>query len=248
MNGVDFVIPMAGLSRRFARAGYDIPKYMLEVSGRTLFEHSLSSLPLDLPGRAVFIGLAEHASRFGLRAFVEEKMRVLAPGKPWELLLLDAPTRGQAESVLAAEGAVEPGSGIAIFNIDTAFSSPGLGPRLSDPALRLDGVIGGFRLKEGDAKWSFAEAGPDGVVRRTAEKEQISDNALTGLYHFSRAADFFSEARRQIAAGSSRLGEFYVAPMYNALIAAGGRFVLDMAESVTPLGTPEDLERAREAS
>ncbi|EOA0230274.1 capsular biosynthesis protein, partial [Escherichia coli] len=34
------VIPMAGLSSRFKKAGYVKPKYMLEAHGKTLFSHS----------------------------------------------------------------------------------------------------------------------------------------------------------------------------------------------------------------
>ena len=37
------VIPMAGASRRFTEAGYDLPKYMLEAHGKSLFRHSVES-------------------------------------------------------------------------------------------------------------------------------------------------------------------------------------------------------------
>ena len=37
------VIPMAGLSQPFTRAGYDRPKYMLEAHGRTLFDQAVLS-------------------------------------------------------------------------------------------------------------------------------------------------------------------------------------------------------------
>ena len=37
------VIPMAGMSSRFFKAGYTKPKYMLEAHGQTLFEHSVQS-------------------------------------------------------------------------------------------------------------------------------------------------------------------------------------------------------------
>lgn len=245
MDKVNFVITMAGLARRFAEAGWRAPKYMLEAGGRSLFEHSLGSLPLGLPGKVVLVALAGHEREFGVRGFVEERMRALAPGKSWELVLLDAPTRGQAETALAAEAVVSAGEGLAICNIDTAFRSPTLEGRLRDPRARLDGVLGSFRLDGTDDKWSFAETGPNGRVTRTAEKERISSDALTGFYHFSRAADFFGAARAQIAAGAAVRGEFYVAPVYNPLIAAGGKFVLDAALELVPLGTPEDLARLK---
>jgi CTP:molybdopterin cytidylyltransferase MocA len=245
MENVNFIITMAGLSRRFSGAGFRTPKYMLEAAGRTLFEHALGSLPLGLPGKVVLVALAAHDEEFGARRFIEGRMKELAPGKSWDLVLLEAPTRGQAETALAAEPAVGPGEGLAIYNIDTAFTSPTLEGRLGDPALRRDGVIGCFRLEGADDKWSFAETGPGGLVTRTAEKEQISSNALTGFYHFSRASDFFGAARRQIGSGAAVRGEFYVAPMYNELIAAGGKFVLDTASELVPLGTPADLERLK---
>ena len=37
------IIPMAGMSSRFFKAGYDKPKYMLSAHGSTLFEHSVNS-------------------------------------------------------------------------------------------------------------------------------------------------------------------------------------------------------------
>lgn len=245
MDKVNFVVTMAGLARRFAEAGLRAPKYMLEAGGKTLFEHALGSLPLGLSGKVVLVALRAHEEEFGVKAFAEARMRTLAPGKRWELLLLDAPTRGQAETALAAEAAVSPGEGLAVYNIDTAFVSPSLEGRLRDPSARLDGVIGSFRLEGGDDKWSFAETGPGGLVARTAEKERISSDALTGFYHFSRASDFFGAARAQIAAGAAVRGEFYVAPVYNPLIAAGGKFVLDPALKLVPLGTPADLARLK---
>ena len=38
------VITMAGLGSRFRKAGYNVPKYMIEVHGKTLFEWSMESL------------------------------------------------------------------------------------------------------------------------------------------------------------------------------------------------------------
>ena len=38
------VITMAGLGSRFKKAGYTVPKYMIEAHGKTLFEWSMESL------------------------------------------------------------------------------------------------------------------------------------------------------------------------------------------------------------
>ncbi|TOM80696.1 capsular biosynthesis protein, partial [Vibrio parahaemolyticus] len=50
------IIPMAGMSSRFFKAGYDKPKYMLEAHGKTLFEHSVESFEaLFLDTKFLFI-------------------------------------------------------------------------------------------------------------------------------------------------------------------------------------------------
>jgi choline kinase len=36
---VKVIISMSGLSSRFAAAGYTIPKFMIEVDGKTVIEH-----------------------------------------------------------------------------------------------------------------------------------------------------------------------------------------------------------------
>lgn len=40
------IFPMAGLSSRFAKAGYDKPKYMLDLKGNSVFFHAVNSLSL----------------------------------------------------------------------------------------------------------------------------------------------------------------------------------------------------------
>lgn len=243
MKDLFYVIPMAGLGTRFLKEGYALPKYMLKVRGVTVFEHSLRSLPLEPAAKLVFVALRAHRAH-GLEAFIDVALRRLGCSAPAELVLLDAPTSGQAETVLRARAAVPDGAQLAIYNIDTHFKSPTLAAALADPARRRDGVIGAFTLRADDAKWSFAALGPDGGVAATAEKERISEHALTGFYHFTRAADFFCAAERALAAGRLTRGELYVAPLYNDLIAAGKSYALDTAAEIVPLGTPEDLRKA----
>ncbi|MDD5208283.1 MAG: NTP transferase domain-containing protein [Elusimicrobiales bacterium] len=242
-----YIIPMAGLGSRFVKAGYDIPKYMIPVRGATVFEHAMRSLPLEPAGKIIFVALRDHQRDHDLEKFIGESLRRLPAGLPpgikTEIILLEKPTSGQAETVLKARDAVPPGAGLAIYNIDTHFSSATLAATLAGPE-KKDGVIGAFTLEEADPKWSFAALGPDGTVAETAEKKQISGNALTGFYHFTDAEGFFRVAAAALTSGEKTNGELYVAPLYNALIREGHKFVLDRAGVIVPLGTPEDIVKA----
>ena len=41
------VIPMSGMSSRFTAAGYSIPKFLIEVDGKTVIEHVVGLYPKD---------------------------------------------------------------------------------------------------------------------------------------------------------------------------------------------------------
>ena len=38
---MDVIIPMAGHSRRFKKAGYNLPKFLLDCGGKKMIEHVL---------------------------------------------------------------------------------------------------------------------------------------------------------------------------------------------------------------
>lgn len=231
---MNFLITMAGRAERFVRAGFAAPKMLVTSRGQTLLEWSIGSLPLELCTRLVFVALAEHERQHMLS---RRAGALLPSGMDVRWHWLNGVTRGQAETALLAEPDVDPDRPLVIFNIDTRFTSRTLAATLQEP--QWDGVLGSFSSQ--DPRFSYALVDASGCVRDVREKDVISSNALTGLYTFRRPADFFDTARRWLAMDRRVRGEFYIAPMYADLIAAGRAFTLDTAESVDILGTPEEL-------
>jgi molybdopterin-guanine dinucleotide biosynthesis protein A len=41
------IIPMSGMSSRFTRVGYQLPKYLIEVDGKTVIQHIVDLYPKD---------------------------------------------------------------------------------------------------------------------------------------------------------------------------------------------------------
>ena len=78
----------------------------------------------------------------------------------------------------------------------------------------------------------------DDRVLETAEKRRISDWASTGLYYFRRGSDFVRHAQAMIDANDRSGNEFYVAPIYNRLIAAGQDVRGNRVDEVWVLGNP----------
>lgn len=231
---MNFVIPMAGYGKRFLDSGYNLPKMLIEVHGKTLLQWSIDSLPLGLCTNLVFIGLEEHEQKYRISA----RIKLLYGSMPsLQFTFLEKPTRGQAETVLKAESLLFIEAPILIFNIDTYFRSSNLEKNLV--RMDIDGVLGAF--SDSSERYSYAALDRSGKVSRVAEKEAISTNALTGLYHFSQTADYLDIAKSAIINNETTKGEFYVAPLYNKLIEKGRKFILDLVDEQYILGTPEEL-------
>jgi dTDP-glucose pyrophosphorylase len=233
---MNFLITMAGEGRRFREVGYTLPKMLIEAKGKTLLEWSIDSLPLNLCDRLIFVAQQKHEDEFQLSEKINSiyKSRV----RSLHFRFIDKLTRGQSETACLAKDLVDLSQPLLIFNIDTQFTSSTLEKNLLRK--NIDGVLGAFYSEE--PRFSFAALNDDGFVTKTAEKEVISSNALTGLYHFTYPEDFFEAAKSAFANNETTKGEFYIAPLYNHLIKKGRKLIVDVAEEVNILGTPEELE------
>jgi NDP-sugar pyrophosphorylase family protein len=232
---MNIVMPMAGRGSRFAQIGIPTPKPLIDVLGRPMYAWAMDSLPLELARRVIFICLDEHLRRPELENDIRSRYGALNP----EIIRLDEVTEGQACTVLKAIRWIDNDDPLLIYNADT-YCRTGLSKRLPQLPAHIDGLLGVFHAP-GD-RWSFARADASGRVIETAEKRRISDWASTGLYFFRRGRDFVKHAEAMIAANERVNGEFYVAPIYNRLIAAGAQIYIDPVEEVWVLGTPEDLD------
>lgn len=240
------VLPMAGLSSRFFKAGYDVPKYMLDLHGATVFDHALGSFQgLFKAERFLIICRRDYDTP----AFVRARAQAMGLlDTQLELVVLDQETKGQAETV--AMGLRQSNSTdqipVTIFNIDTF--RPGFTYPDTFSVRDVDGYLEVFEAP-GD-HWSFArpEPGTDRVVE-VAEKLRISDYCSDGLYHF-RSAALYLELFAQIETRDpSELqgGEYYVAPLYNFAISNGADIRLAHVPSgaIRFCGTPAEYRTLR---
>lgn len=228
---------MAGKGSRFAKEGYKEPKFLLKIEGKTLLEYSVESLPIKAASKIIFILLEEHEKEWDVSSFIKSKYTDFR----LEFIILKDVTRGQSETVLAAESLIDNDEQLMVYNIDTFFYSHTLSSNIL--AKDCDGYIGAFQDDEN--KWSFAKTNKDGWVVKTAEKNPISNNALTGMYHFGAGKDFVRVAKNAIQDNDRIKNEFYIAPLYNQLIEEGKKFKLDFVTDFVALGTPQDFEYAK---
>lgn len=236
----NIVIPMAGAGSRFAKANFVDPKPLISVLGRPMIQVVVDNLTPVREHRFIFICQRAHVLEYGLR----DKLSRFAPG--CAIVEIDGLTEGAACTVLAAESHIDNDIPLMIANSDQ-FIEADIDRYLDSMDQReLDGLI--MTMSANDPKWSFVENDAAGHVVRVVEKEVISSEATVGIYNFRHGKDFVRAAKAMIGKNDRVNGEFYVAPAYNELIAAGSKIGIynigdDSGNGMHGLGTPDDLAR-----
>lgn len=243
MKNLDIVITMGGLGSRFRKAGYTVPKFMIETRGKTLFEWSILSLQGFAACAARYIFIAMRDESADVETFIAEQCKALGIAD-YKLLLLDYLTDGQATTAELASKYWNPEHALLIYNIDT-YVLPGA---MNAAELKGDGFIPCF-LGKGD-HWSFVRLDETGKAVEVREKTRISENCTLGAYYFKSCA-LYEQLYREFYADNAHLekGEKYIAPMYNYLIQKGGEVYISVVpvEAVHVLGTPEEVQAFEQA-
>lgn len=230
------IIPMAGLSSRFFEAGYQVPKYMLEANGKTIFAHSVSSFENYFDSET-FIFIIRDI--FDTKDFVEKELLKLNI-KNYVIHLLNEETQGQADTVAQGLNDLKIyNDPITIFNIDTVRKD------FRYPSYHKD-IDGYLEVFIGEGKnWSFVKPSKKNseLVSATAEKKQISKFCSNGLYGFKTGAYFINSFNQFKEQYDWECGELYIAPIYNVCIMNGGKIKYRVIETekLKFIGTPEEF-------
>lgn len=234
LEKVNFLIPMAGAGSRFFKAGYNIPKPLIDVFGEPMIKWAVKSFDfLDKIDnyQLIFVILEEHDNIYDLG----NKLKNIFGDKAM-VIKLNKITRGQAETCLAAKKQINNKNKLFIYNCDT-YSTSAIWDLIlaEDP----DGILPCF--KSDDPRYSFARINEVGDVVETAEKKAISNLATTGMYYFKHGHDFVNVVEKMISENNLYNNEFYVAPCYNELITIGKKIKTILVDKNFVMGTPEEL-------
>lgn len=225
---INVLVPMAGLGSRFAEKGYALPKPLIKIFGKPMIQLVVESLNLD-NANYIFIVQKEHRVKYHL----DDVLDGIAPG--CTIVEVDGLTDGAARTTLMAKHLINNDVPLVVSNSDQVVVWDSSVFR----ALAFSqGVIATFTAD--DPKWSYAEI-ENGIVKRVAEKEVISNNASVGIYSFKTGADYVKYAEQMIAKDIRTNNEFYIAPVYNEAIEDGQLVVAYEVEEMHGLGTPEDM-------
>lgn len=230
---LNIVVPMAGRGSRFAQAGYEMPKPLIDVYGHPMIEYVTKNIMPKCEHRYIYICQEEHLKKYNL----SEQLEMMAPG--CKIVTVDHITEGAACTVLLAEKYIDNNDALMIANSDQYIDTD-IDAYLS-AMKQHDGLI--MTMPADDPKWSFIKVNEDGFVVMVREKEVISNEATVGIYNYAHGSDFVRFAHQMIDKNIRVNGEFYVAPVYNEMIDAGKKIIYcNVGSNMYGLGIPEDLD------
>jgi dTDP-glucose pyrophosphorylase len=217
---INIVIPAAGDGSRFKEAGYKEPKPLIPVCGKPMIERVLENLEPDCLYRSIVIS------------------RVLIPvAIPGRNIVLKEPTQGAVDTLLKAEIYVDDTGGLLIGNCDQLVDFD------VNDFIQNSGYDGSLVVfKSSKDHHSYVRLDTDGEIEEIAEKQVISNLAVTGVYYFKYPATFFRCAKNVVANKDFQFrNEFYVSSVIDLMIKKGCRLNTFEASSAM-LGTPEELQ------
>lgn len=238
------VIPMSGLGERFIKAGYRLPKPLIEVDGKPMIEHVVSMFSSD--DKFTFVCNQEHLSQadFNLR----EVLNRVAPRA--EIVSIDTHRKGPVYAVAQCLDRIEE-TEATIVNYCDFYSYWNYSDFLAKTrSRRAAGAVAAYRNFHphmlGTDNYAFIKEN-NLWLEAIQEKKPFTNNrmaefASNGTYYFSRGQyikHYFQELMKQDIQVN---GEYYVSMVYNLMVADELRVLVYEVDYMLQWGTPRDLE------
>ena len=237
------IIPMSGMSSRFAAAGYDIPKYLIEIDGKRVIEHIINLYPKD--SDFVFIINDKHKNETSIVKILDE----LVDKK--EIVTIDRHKKGPIFSVSEFDDLIDDDEQVIINYCDFSIYWDYRNFKKFVDETQCDGCvicyIGFHPHMLGSDNYAFCRTDDNNKILEVREKQPFTDNKMSefasaGNYYF-RKGSYVKKYFRQLMDEDLNInGEYYVSLVYNLLIRDGLENLVYEIPYMLQWGTPFDLD------
>lgn len=232
------VLTMAGLYSRFKSAGYEEPKFLLEVENKSILEIIIRELCKDYSFENIILIANKRDLKY--KTEIENIIKNINGNIYLEYV---GDTVGQAHTALCGIEFLKKidhkSKKVVFHNIDTILK----GIDFSKVDKILDEYSGYIDIFESDSvNYSYVCCNEIGVLTEMKEKVVISNMATSGLYCFSNYS-LYERYYKQCSYDN----EFYISSIYNKYIMNRenifiDKTVLNSKQEIVILGTPKEYE------
>jgi NDP-sugar pyrophosphorylase family protein len=244
------IVPMTGISSRFTAAGYDRPKFLLEVDGQTVVEHVIDMYPgWD---DVIFVCNEIHLDdpRWDLEALLLSK-------RPNARIVRCANnTKGPGWAVLQAKDLVDLDRAVVVNYCDFTcyWDADDFAAHLTSG--EVEGSIPVYTGFHPHMAFSTSYAYPkleNGWAVDIQEKQPWTDDpsteyASSGTYGFASGRILFEAIDAQMEQGLTLKDEYYLSLTYKPMMQRGAKVSVYNLQHFMQWGTPQDFEEYRDNS
>ena len=235
------IIPSAGEGSRHKHLGYNVPKPLIPVSNKNMFERSLESLPNK--DNNLFI--------FRKKTFIKNnlKKKFFNNKKKSKFFLITKKTKGMAITISKARQLVQLNKPVIVSSCDIKcvidYSKFYKIIKKSNPSAMI------FTWSQ----YPFASESPNShayvkdknlIVTKISEKKTVSktpdtDSAVTGIFYFKKGKDLLDCIDHSIKNKITVNGEYYVATAMTKLLEENKKIVNFKVNQLISWSLPEHL-------
>jgi NDP-sugar pyrophosphorylase family protein len=238
------IIPMSGFGERFRRAGYQIPKPLIEVEGRPIISHVIDLFPGEKD--FIFICNQEHLDNadYGLRGILE---RYCPTGR---VVGIESHRLGPMHAVQQICGMLDQERPVVINYCDFSCYWDWVEFKKFNLESKCDGSIPAYKgfhpHSLGTTNYAYLKEF-SGWIKDIQEKRPFTENrmqeyASTGTYYFASAKVMSAAFDRAREMDLNVGGEFYISLAFKPMLEEGKLVAVFPVQHFMQWGTPEDLE------
>ena len=244
---MQIVIPMSGFGERFRKAGYNVPKPLIEIDGKPIIAHVIDMFPGETD--FLFICNKDHLADAEFR--MEKILRRYCP--TGRIVGIDPHKKGPVHAVLQVADMIDKQAQTVVNYCD--FTCYWSWPHFKDFVRQCacDGAIPAYKgfhpHSLGNTNYAYMRDS-GGWVSDIQEKQPYTNNrmqeyASSGTYYFASGAVMLDAFERTVAQNLNVGGEYYVSLAYKPLLSSGARVAVYELQHFMQWGTPEDVRTYR---
>lgn len=240
---MQIVIPMSGFGERFRRAGYAIPKPLIEIEGKPIVAHVIDMFPGETD--LIFICNQEHLNEPAYR--LEAILKEYCPSG--RVIGIPPHKLGPINAVRQIEYLLDPAEPVVVNYCDFTCYWDWRHFKRFVGDCGCSGAIPAYKgfhpHSLGNTNYAYMRE-KNGWVQDIQEKQPYTDNrmeeyASSGTYYFA-SANIMSQAFRTTMEQDLNVGgEYYVSLAYKPLLASKLPVVVYPLQHFMQWGTPEDV-------
>tara|TARA_B100000886_G_scaffold307078_1_gene239891 strand:+ start:44344 stop:46008 length:1665 start_codon:yes stop_codon:yes gene_type:complete len=238
------IIPMSGFGERFRKAGYKVPKPLIEIEGIHMIGHVINLFPSD--SDFIFICNKDHLNNKSYKMKKIIKKYCLNP----KIIGIKPHKLGPVHAVLQIEDQIKLKEEVIINYCDFSCNWDWNYFKKFLIKTKCDGAIPAYKgfhpHSLGNTNYAYMKEA-NGWMIDIQEKKPFTENrmneyASSGTYYFASGKLLLISLKAIVEQNFSINGEFYVSLAYKELIKRNKKIAVYPLQHFFQWGTPEDLD------